>query len=129
MPIPPVNSRKGVVMAHDAVSGNEEIYRLRKRITELENINEEYFKRIAELHRREDVGMEDLRNYMVKCSEYRRRIIELEAQFKEDQYERDKLKILKFDLKEIAGGLLEAKLKERDQLDQLRKSLEKIIVV
>jgi hypothetical protein len=71
----------------------------------------------------------DLRHYMVKCSEYRRRIIELEAQFKEDQYERDKFKILKFDLKEIAGGLLEAKLKEKDQLDQLRQALEKIIVV
>jgi predicted RNase H-like nuclease (RuvC/YqgF family) len=115
----------------DFVIGQEGPSRLvlLRRIAELEAINEEYEKRVAELHRREDVGMEDLRNYMVKCSEYRRRIIELEAQFKEDQYERDKLKILKFDLKEIAGGLLEAKLKERDQLDQLRKSLEKIIVV
>jgi hypothetical protein len=99
------------------------------RITELENINEEYVKRIAELHRREDAGMNDLRRCMVKRYEYRQRIIELEAQFKEDQYERDKFKILKFDLKEIAGGLLEAKLKEKDQIDQLRQALEKIIVV
>jgi hypothetical protein len=115
------------------------VERLRQAIENIANDPRHYgnlsgageFKAIAEQAVKgvEVEQVNDLRHYMVECSEYRRRIIELEAQFKEDQYERDKFKILKFDLKEIAEGLLEAKLKEKDQLDQLRQALERIIVV